>query len=252
MPHAPLGYERCCVAPRRRPSPDLWIFAGIVLLLNLHLVGFGSPAPFIFHLSEAAKGQWWRLVTHPFAHLTFYHLALDAGAFFLLYAGLSETRIGRRLAFVGIGGLSSLTAALVLAPGFDRLGLCGLSGIAHGLMAVSGLEMICEGKHRTAGWFSFGLVAAKSAWETAYGQVLFEFMHMGLCGTPLAACHLGGVLGALALFLAFRMADRQKAHRPDPGLRKTLPDSTAPCARGQNVTTIYAISDGLNAPSRFA
>ena len=211
MPQSRNASKQRPDAPRRRPRLDLWLFAGVVALLNLHLVGFGSAHPFIFYPSETAGGQWWRLFTHPFVHLTFYHLALDAGAFFILYAGLSEKRLFRKLSLTGIAGLSSLTAALVLAPGFDRLGLCGLSGTAHGLMAVSGLEMIAEKKHRIAGWISFATVAAKSIVETINGQVLFEFMHMGLCGTPLAACHLGGVAGASALYFFFRAADR-----PDP------------------------------------
>jgi rhomboid family GlyGly-CTERM serine protease len=204
LPTTPQGFS----AALRRTRPDLWCFTGLVVLFNLHLLGIGSPAPLVFFPLETAEGQWWRLFTHPFAHLTFYHLALDAGAFFLLYAGLSETRIGRKLALVVIGGLSSLVAALVWAPGFGRLGLCGLSGIAHGLMAVSGLEMIFEERHRLVGWLSFGTVAAKSVYEAVNGRVLFEFMHMGLCGTPLAACHLGGVAGAATLFFLFRAADR--------------------------------------------
>ncbi len=205
----------------RRFGFDLYIFAGLVILFNLHLLGLGSPFHWIFFPQEVQNGQWWRLLTHPFVHLTFYHLALDAGAFFILYAGLTETRLARKLSYVGVAGLASLTAALALSPGFDRLGLCGLSGIAHGLMAVSGLEMAADRRHRIAGWLSFGAVAVKSVIETVNGEVLFEFLHMGLCGTPLAACHLGGVAGASLLFLLFRAAGPQDRPTRSAGIHRT-------------------------------
>jgi rhomboid family GlyGly-CTERM serine protease len=204
----------------RRFGPDLWFFAGLVILFNLHLVGLGSPFAWIFFPQEVQNGQWWRLLTHPFVHLTFYHLALDAGAFFILYAGLTETRLSRKLSYVGVAGFASMAAALALSPDFDRLGLCGLSGIAHGLMAVSGLEMMADTRHRIAGWLSFAAVAVKSVIETFNGEVLFEFLHMGLCGKPLAACHLGGVAGASVLFLLFWAADRRKNARGSAGLHR--------------------------------
>jgi rhomboid family GlyGly-CTERM serine protease len=194
-----------------RRSLEILLFAGLVAILNLHLVGIGSPLSWVFYPQTVMQGQWWRLLSHPFVHVTPYHLLLDGGAFFLLYSGLSEKRPGRRLAYVGVAALSSLTGALAFASPLGETGLCGLSGIAHGLMAVSGLEMIGDGIHRRTGWITFGSVAAKSLYEAYRGEVVFEFLHMGMCGIPLAACHLGGVAGATLLFLGFRMNDRLAA-----------------------------------------
>jgi rhomboid family GlyGly-CTERM serine protease len=193
---------------RRRLGADVLLFGGLVVLLNLHLVGIGGPLPWVLFPKALIEGQWWRLLTHPFVHVSPYHLFLDGGAFFLLYRGLSEKRIGRRLAYVGVAGLSSLAGAMAFAPRLGETGLCGLSGIAHGLMAVSGLEMIDDGVHRRTGWITFGCVAAKSLYEGYRGEVVFEFLHMGMCGIPLAACHLGGVAGATLLFWGFRLNDR--------------------------------------------
>lgn len=58
-------------------------------------------------------------------------------------------------------------------------------------------------------------MAAKSVYETVNGEVLFSFLHMGLCGTPLAACHLGGAAGGAVLFFGFRLATRHPARRPE-------------------------------------
>jgi hypothetical protein len=42
------------------------------------------------------------------------------------------------------------------------------------------------------------VVLAKSAWESWTGTVVLASWHFGELGTPIAACHLGGVLGGLA------------------------------------------------------
>ncbi len=67
---------------------DTLVLLIIVLIFNAHLIGLGSGISNIFILSAVKHGQWWRLLTHPFVHVTWYHLLLDAGAFFILYADL--------------------------------------------------------------------------------------------------------------------------------------------------------------------
>ncbi|MBW2412079.1 MAG: rhombosortase, partial [Deltaproteobacteria bacterium] len=154
--------------------------------------------------SEALRaGQWWRLFSHPFVHLTWYHLLLDAGAFFILYTGLQEKRVICKLTIAFACSGFSLIAALCFTPDIEAKGLCGLSGIAHGLMAHSGLELIHTRKRIWVGLFSFLLVFIKSIYEFITGEVVFTFMHMGLCGSPLAACHLGGVMGGILSFFIF-------------------------------------------------
>jgi hypothetical protein len=83
-----------------------------------------------------------------------------------------------------------------------------LSGIAHGLMAYSGLELMQTKKNIWIWLLSFLLVFAKSIYEFISGNVMFTFMHMGLCGTPLAACHLGGVVGGILCFFIFKMRSK--------------------------------------------
>jgi rhomboid family GlyGly-CTERM serine protease len=178
--------------------------------LNPHLFG-GSYTNLQIFLPEALLGgEWWRLFSHPFVHLTWYHLFLDAGAFFILYTGLREKRVTRKLVFTFICGSFSLAAALIFSPEIEAKGLCGLSGIAHGLMAYSGLELMLTRKNIWIGLFSFLLVLVKSIYEFINGEVVFTFMHMGLCGSPLAACHLGGVVGGILCFVSFKGMDYLK------------------------------------------
>jgi rhomboid family GlyGly-CTERM serine protease len=126
-------------------SSRLWEIIGFGVLVAVFSgsVLFGSPSGTMMFRSDAvAAGEWWRLLTHPFVHVTWYHLLLDASAFFLLYHGLLERKISRRLLFVVAGAVGSLGLSWLAAPAITTQGLCGLSGIAHGLMAVSAVEMM--------------------------------------------------------------------------------------------------------------
>ena len=184
-------------------TADVVVFMAVIAGLNLHLFGSSDSNLQIFFPDAWRHGQWWRLVSHPFVHLTWYHLFLDAGAFFILYIGLIEKRISRKLMITAVCGSFSLIAAVCFTPEIETKGLCGLSGIAHGLMAYSGLELLYNRKSIWLGLFSFSLVFVKSIYEFINGEVVFTFMHMGLCGSPLAACHLGGVVGGIVCFVAF-------------------------------------------------
>lgn len=154
---------------------------------------------FYFSPGAVAAGQWWRVVTHPFVHVSWYHLLLDGTAVLLLYHGLER----HRLWYVAATGAGSLLASLWFWPAIGTTGLCGLSGIAHGLMAVTALESIRHGDR--FGWGCLALVAGKCVWEGFTGHVMFEALHFGMMGTPVAVCHLGGVLGGMTMFCVQRL-----------------------------------------------
>lgn len=182
-------------------SPDILLLAGLTIILNLHLIGKGTIQSLLFLPDFVTAGEWWRLFTHPFVHITWYHLFLDAGAFFLLYAGLEDTSSLHRVRHTLICGMFSLAAAWAFTPAVNSLGLCGLSGIAHGLMAVSGLEMMQKKKTFRLGLICLVLVVAKSIYEVYINNSLFAFLQFGLCGIPLVACHAGGVVGGIISYL---------------------------------------------------
>jgi rhomboid family GlyGly-CTERM serine protease len=187
-----------------RPTVDMAIFWGLLAVANSHLVGVNFTSWMIFLPDALTSGQWWRFITYHFVHVSWYHLFLDAGAFFLLYSGLAEKRLLRRILYVIVCGATSLTAALIFSPLIYTQGLCGLSGIAHGLMAISALEMMGQKENFRVGLLSLALVFSKSIYEAIVGDVFFAFLHFGLCGTPLAVCHAGGVFGGILMLLAFK------------------------------------------------
>jgi len=156
-------------APAPRPSfsvrPELWALVPILAALNLHLVVPGVLPPLHFRADLVAAGEWWRLLTHPFVHVSGWHLFLDGAAFLLLQAGLREPSLLRRLAFAASSAAGALAAAVLLHEETAVLGYCGLSGAAHGLMAVSALELAlgrAGAGLRRAGVILLAIVAVKS------------------------------------------------------------------------------------------
>jgi len=191
-------------------SVDVLIFCAILMALNPHLLGFGKGQWFIFSPSAFESGQWWRLFTHPFVHVTWYHLCLDAGAFLFLYMGLDEQKSILRIMHVFISGIGSLGSTLLFCPAIKSQGLCGISGIAHGLMAVSALEMMQSRDNFRVGLVSLTVLLAKCIYEVMVGDVLFSFLQFGLCGSPLVACHAGGVAGGILSFCAIKWVNKQR------------------------------------------
>jgi rhomboid family GlyGly-CTERM serine protease len=174
------------------------IFALIILAANAPLLWGGSTRALAFFPHEVAAGEWWRVITHAFVHVSWYHLLLDGAAFALLCAELRHWSVRARLVAIGFSAAGSLAAALA-APEIASLGFCGLSGVAHGLMAISAIEMIRrrDVRERRIGWCALIIVLAKAMVEATTGNVALSFLHFGMMGVPIAASHAGGVIGGL-------------------------------------------------------
>lgn len=174
---------------------------GVALLLaNLHLFGIGLPAATLAFQPAQFPHAWWGIVTHPFVHVSAYHLLLDALAFFMLYPASAPDWRGR-LSLLARCAMGSLAGALS-DPAMAASGFCGLSGIDHGLMAAGAVAMCRRARCRTDGAIGATLLAAvglKCAIELAHGAPAFASFHLGDIGRPVVGSHAGGVLGALAL-----------------------------------------------------
>jgi len=192
-------------------SPDMVFLIGMIVLCNIHLLTGQTCQPLIFQCDAVMAGGVYRLITHPFVHLSGYHFLLDAGAFLLLYTGLDEKRPSRRMLILAVCGICGLAAPLIFAPLVYSRGLCGLSGIAHGLMAYSALEMMNDPKNFKIGLACLLSVTLKSMFEAVTGDVMFSFLHFGLCGIPIAVCHTGGVMGGIFLFFILNCASCKNA-----------------------------------------
>jgi rhomboid family GlyGly-CTERM serine protease len=188
--------------------PEMVVFSLLILILNAPVVVGSCWYALTFHPEAVRQGQWWRLLTHPFVHLTWYHLLLDGSAFFLLYHSLLEARLLRRLAFVFAAAAGSLAFSWAGPRSAD--GLCGLSGIAHALMAISAVELVSTQPANSPAWRlglgAFAFVVGKAAYEALSGRMFFAFLDFGLLGHPIAVSHAGGIIGGLAAVLLCRLA----------------------------------------------
>jgi hypothetical protein len=170
-----------------------------IALANLPLVWGGLNTNWI--LRGAPGNGVTSVLLHPLVHVSWYHLALDAGAFLALYAVLSDLRLRDRLFCLAACAAGSALGAL-LDPAFQSNGLCGVSGIAHGLLAAVTWREAFRGAtpalRRAAVCVLVG-VAGKALLEAIAGQGLFTAWHLGQVGVPNRTCHLGGIIaGSLA------------------------------------------------------
>ena len=193
----------------------LWLeSAAVVCLLaaaNMSLLSGAVSEGLLFYPSLVAAGEWWRVFTYPFVHVSWYHLILDGGAFILIYTSLEEESSLKRLLVIAAATACSLGASIVFSDIVAERGLSGLSGAAHGLMAVAALELITRYPRgdalRTAGFVFLALVTVKSLFEALTGNVFFSWLHFGDVGIPVAVAHLGGVVGGV---LGYAILNREK------------------------------------------
>ena len=239
-----------CRSLRKPERPELPVFTVLVITFNVSTL-FGSPwQSIVFEKQAVLDGQWWRLFTHPFVHLTWYHLLLDATAFLTLYAGLLDKSLFRRLAYI-VGGAAGSLLLSCLGSNSPNQTLCGLSGIAHGLMAVSALDMVAnassDARLRQIAWITFILVVAKAACEALTGRMFFSFLSFGLLGSPVAVSHAGGVIGSLVVFLFLSLIPRGLHYSvrkttpwplPEP-FRRNRPNQKRPGGRQARIISVF-------------
>ena len=186
---------------------EIILFSGLLVVLNAPLFVGSFPEGLIYLPEKVAQGQFYRVLTHPFVHISLYHLVLDGAAFLILYSQLQAKSVAKRMAYllgIHIAVIVGVTASL---GHINAIGYCGISGVAHGLMAVWCVERVFGTKttpeqkteQRIAGVVLLGLVA-KCIYEVTVGHVVFESMHLGDVGVPVVASHLAGVVGAVGSF----------------------------------------------------
>lgn len=191
--------RKAVIIPMLRRHWDLVALSLLLMVANRTLLVRSVNDAMVYHPFFVGAGEWWRLISYPLVHLSWYHLILDAGAFYLLYTGMAEKRPGKKLLVISACSAGSLLFGVWLGEA-QKLGLAGLSGIDHGLMAFSALQMMRVAAHRELGLACFALVIGKCVYELATGEAIFLALHTDLCGTPIAASHAGGGLAGILVF----------------------------------------------------
>ena len=195
---------------------EIWIYIACIVWANLGLLNGSVATAGYYYPDKVLNGEFYRLLTHPFVHVSWYHLLLDGSAFLMLYAMLKETSLVRRTMYLLGAHIGCLIGVTLTLPIHNSIGYAGLSGIAHGLMAVWALECLQtkEKNTVTVGWITFGLVLGKAIYEALSSHMLFSLIHTSLIGQPVAISHLGGILGATLAFGLCRGHHRIKGSLP--------------------------------------
>jgi len=207
------------------------IFTIILVACNTHLVLGAPPANLIFLQSAVHSNEWWRILTHPFVHVTWYHLLLDVSVFMLLWSELKKFGLFWKLIFLLSCATGSLVLSVLFSPIIENAGLCGLSGVTHGLTAILGLNFIkqaCRKQHSKPtrkkmlmlGSFILFAIIIKSLYEVTVGVVFFENMHWGQIGTPVVHAHLGGTMGGIVSFCIYTFFSSSKFIYLSPNIYK--------------------------------
>jgi len=182
----------------RKHQPEIRFWLALLTLINLGLLLGNTPALNLgYDPAAVANGEWWRIFSWPFVHISRYHLLIDGAAFLLLYTGLEEPRSGWRIVMVFCAAAGSLLLPLAIAPQIQQLGLCGLSGVAHGLAAISALEMLRHKSQQRLGSTLLIVLLLKIAWELWTGSAFLQGFHLGEIGQPIVSTHAGGAIGAI-------------------------------------------------------
>ena len=185
-------------------------------------------APLLEWQAERVWGEPWRLLTAPFVHYGFQHLASNlAGCAVVALFGWAGRLPGR---FTLAAALAwPLTHVLLLGvPGLARYG--GLSGLLHAMVAVAAVALMLHGGRRQR-------AVGAAVWAGLLLKVLLEAPWAGAVQTvpgwdiPIAvAAHAAGlvsgtVVGILAGLLeaARRRRDNEASRRPAPPLTKEPP-----------------------------
>jgi rhomboid family GlyGly-CTERM serine protease len=199
---------------------EIGIFAALLLALNI--LPATDHVRFNLYPEALFSGEWWRWLTFPWRHISLYHLILDGSAFLLLYQTL-RSPLATRLQHLFFCVIFSGLVPLLLDDRLSSLGLCGLSGVAHGFMLICALESAAESEKRACigGVLMFAGVLAKTLFEQVTGDVFFAQHHFGNIGTPIASCHYGGVIGGLTSYcLAAMKASHCRKPQPKASARQ--------------------------------
>ena len=154
-----------------------------------------------FRLDRAAiaDGEWLRLVSGHFVHLSYAHFGLNIAGLVLVWALVGNALSGWQWLLVVLLSIASISAGLLLwLPALDWY--VGLSGLLHGLL-VAGLVASWQ-QRRPELRLLAAILLLKLAWEALVGPMPGSG---GIAGGPVVTeSHLFGALGGLVAGLLLR------------------------------------------------
>ncbi len=191
----------------RRPAATTAATLFLVTALPALLLAFAGESAvhwLCYERTAIGDGQWWRLLSGHWLHLSWYHLSFNLGALLLF------TLVFHRLVPPCLWLLTLGTGALAVGGGLylfsPQVGwYVGLSGILHTLWAVGATRLVQNGE-RLIGKLLLAALAVKILWEQlAPPNRDFEQV---IGGMVIIDAHLYGAIAGLLLGVAWRVQPR--------------------------------------------
>jgi len=169
-----------------------------LLVLAIQFVNDTDVLHMRYDREAILAGEYWRLVSGQFLHMTWTHLALNLAGLFVIWALFKDILspvMWWSLLAGSIAGVS--TGLLVFQPSLEWY--VGLSGALHGLFAGGAVCALCL--HGKRGGVFLGVLVGKLVYEQLSGPLPGT---AELSGAPvITVAHLyGAVGGAVLLVLA--------------------------------------------------
>ena len=180
-----------------RPARPPWLWAGALIVSLLLLQAGGDSARLALRLDPAAlsQGQWWRLFTAHFVHLSWPHVWLNAAGVFLCCALTPKVFDHRLLCRLAILALGISLCLWRFSP--SGLPYVGRSGVLYGLFVLG----LAPAALRRDGYAmaALALVTGWMLWQWFAGPLPAEEQFIG--GAIIGAAHLYGYGLAVAMLL---------------------------------------------------
>ena len=172
------------------------LLAGLALLWLLLAGGPHWTAALRYDRAALREGEWWRLISAHWVHLSVRHLLLDSAGLVLLWTLYARELRPWDWLPVLVGATATIDAGLWWAqPQIEWY--VGLSGLLHGAWSAGAAAVAL--RHGRWGWLMLAILALKLLLEQRAGASLVaEF-------PVVTMAHVYGALGGLGAFAALAL-----------------------------------------------
>ncbi len=177
-------------------SAGLALGAACLALLAAELGGDAARNALRYDRSGLAAGEWWRLATGHFVHLSLEHAVLNSLGLVLLWMLFARDYSPRGWLLILAGAVAAIDLGLWVLDS-TVLWYVGSSGALHGVLAAGTLAHLR--RREPDGWILATLLVGKLTYEQSIGALPF------LRGAAVVVdAHLYGALGGLLAAIVLR------------------------------------------------
>lgn len=149
----------------------------------------------IFHRQNLIAGEWWRIFSGHFVHLSWQHLLMNiAGLWLIIWLAKNRLTTAEWLITLLLSSLF-ISLALLFFSNIDWY--VGFSGVLHGFLTLTACRLIAGKEFE--GWFLLLFVVTKIGWEQWQGASPELKQIIG--GNVIIDAHLYGAVAGILITL---------------------------------------------------